>query len=131
MIVGLLASDNTLHNTYINECMNWVYEPYQWHPCVCMGVNQFMINWLCLSLSASLKIVPMPLCVDLSHLNRYVRYQSPTPAEAIADISACKAKFFTVLHAMKDYYQCPLDQESQRLTTFITPFGRFKYMRAP
>ena len=34
------------------------------------------------------------MCVDLSHLNRYVkreRYQSPTPAEAIADISACQA----------------------------------------
>ena len=74
------------------------------------------------------------MCVDLSHLNRYVkreRYQSPTPAEAIADISACQAKFFTVLDAMKGYHQCPLDQESQLLTTFITPFGRFKYMRAP
>ena len=74
------------------------------------------------------------MCVDLSHLNRYVkreRYQSPTPAEAIADISACQAKFFTVLDAMKGYHQCPLDQESQLLTTFITPFGRFKYMHAP
>ena len=74
------------------------------------------------------------MCVDLSHLNRYVkreRYQSPTPAEAIADISTCQAKFLTVLDAMKGYHQCPLDQESQLLTTFITSFGRFKYMRAP
>ena len=74
------------------------------------------------------------ICVGLSHLNRYVkreRYQSPTPAEAIADISASQAKFFTVLDAMKGYHQCPLDQESQLLTTFITPFGRFKYTRAP
>jgi len=58
------------------------------------------------------------------------RYQSPTPAKAIADISVCQAKFFTVLDAMKGYHQCPLDQESQLLTTFITPFGRFKYTRA-
>ena len=74
------------------------------------------------------------MCVDLSHLNRYVkreRYQSPTPAEAIADISACQAKLFIVLDTMKGYHQCPLDQESQLLTMFITPFGRFKYMRAP
>ena len=73
------------------------------------------------------------MCVDLSHLNRYVkreRYQSPTPAEAIADLFACQAKFFTVLDAMKGYHQCPLDQESQLLTMFITPFGGFKYMRA-
>ena len=32
---------------------------------------------------------------------------------------------------MKGYHRCPLDQESQLLTTFITPFGRFKYMHAP
>jgi hypothetical protein len=33
--------------------------------------------------------------------------------------------------ALKGYHQCPLDEESQRLTAFITPFGRFKYLRAP
>ena len=32
---------------------------------------------------------------------------------------------------MKGYHQCPLDEQSQLLTTFITPFGRFKYLRAP
>ena len=74
------------------------------------------------------------MCVDLSHLNRYVRreqYQTSTPAQAVADIAAIKARFFTVLDAMKGYHQCPLDPDSQLLTTFITPFGRFKYLRAP
>jgi len=74
------------------------------------------------------------VCVDLPHLNRCVkreRYQSPTPAEAIADISACQAKYFTILDTMKGYHQCPLDQESQLLVTLITPFGRFKYKHAP
>ena len=74
------------------------------------------------------------MCVDLSRLNRYVkreRYQSPTPAEAVADIAAENAKVFTKLDALKGYHQCPLDEESQKLTTFITPFGRFKYLRAP
>ena len=55
---------------------------------------------------------------------------SPTPAEAIADIAAANAKYFTVLDAMKGYHQCSLDQDSQLLTTFITPFGRFKYLCA-
>ena len=32
---------------------------------------------------------------------------------------------------MKGYHQCPLDKESQLLTTFITPSGHFKYLRAP
>ena len=74
------------------------------------------------------------LCVDLSHLNRYVCrewYQSSTPAQAIADIAATNAKYFTVMDALRGYHQCPLDQESQPLTTFITPFSRYKYLRAP
>ena len=74
------------------------------------------------------------LCVDLSHLNRYVRrerYQSSTPAQAVADIAATNAKYFTVLDALKGYHQCPLDQESQPFATFITPFGRYKYFYAP
>lgn len=74
------------------------------------------------------------MCVDLSHLNKYVRrerYQCPTPAQAVADIAAENAKVFTKLDALKGYHQCPLDVESQLLTTFITPFGRFKYLRAP
>ena len=35
------------------------------------------------------------MCVDLSHLNHFVireRYQSPTPAEAVADIAASDEK---------------------------------------
>ena len=74
------------------------------------------------------------MCVDLSHLNRYVRrerYQPSTPAQAVADIAATNAKVFTVLDALKGYHQCRLDQESQILTTFIMPFGRYKYLRAP
>jgi len=46
------------------------------------------------------------LCVDLSKLNKYViqeRYMSPTPAEAVADIAAQEAKYFTVINAMKGY----------------------------
>ena len=63
------------------------------------------------------------MCVDLSHLNWYVKgewYQSPCPAEAVADIAASKAKYFTILDARKGYHQCPLDAQSQLLTTFIT-----------
>jgi len=63
------------------------------------------------------------MCVDLSKLNMLVvreRYMSPTPAEAVADIAAKEAKYFTVIDADKDYHQCPLAPERQELTTFIT-----------
>ena len=36
-----------------------------------------------------------------------------------------------VFTAIKGYHQCPLDEVSQMLTTFITPFRRFKLLRAP
>ena len=74
------------------------------------------------------------MCVDLAHLNWYNKceqYQSPTPAQTVADITAENAQIFTKIDAKKGYHQCPLDRESQDLTTFITPFGRFKFLRAP
>ena len=75
----------------------------------------------------------MRLCVDLSHLNKYVkreRYMSSTPAQALTYTAANDARIFTKLDALKGHHQCPLDEESQLLTTFITPYGRFKFPRA-
>ena len=74
------------------------------------------------------------LCVDYQELNKFVireRYQSLTPHQAIADISATGAKFFTKFDATSGYWQCPLDEESQKLTPFLTPYGRYKFLRAP
>ena len=73
------------------------------------------------------------LCIDLQKLNKYVRrpyHPSKSPAEAISNISS-SSKFFSTLDATKGYWQVPLEKESQDFTTFITPFGRFKFLRAP
>lgn len=48
--------------------------------------------------------------VDLSHLNEFVRqeqYQSSILVQALADIAATKAKFFTVLDAIKGATNIP------------------------
>ena len=37
----------------------------------------------------------------------------------------------TVLDAVNGYYSVILDEESQKLTTFITEWGRFMYLRIP
>ena len=47
------------------------------------------------------------ICVDLSCLNWYVkreRFQSHTPAEAVTDIAASEATYFTVIDAAKGYH---------------------------
>ena len=59
------------------------------------------------------------------------RYQSPTPIEEVASIRSSEARWFTVFDALKGYHQCPLAEDSRPLTTFITPFGRFAFLRAP
>ena len=69
------------------------------------------------------------LCVDFNRLNKFVkreRYLSNTPAQAVLDLHG--AQVFSVFDAIKGYHQCELDEESQDLTTFITPFGRYKYL---
>ena len=71
------------------------------------------------------------LCVDLSHLNKLVRTeQCLTPMEEVASIAGDDAKWFTVFDAAKGYHQCPLHEESVLKTMFITPFGRYAFLRA-
>lgn len=74
------------------------------------------------------------LCIDFRELNKYVmrpRYQSPTPLEVVASTNVSKAKWFTVVDALKGYHQVPLHETSMPLTTFITPFGRYMFRMAP
>ena len=74
------------------------------------------------------------LCIDFRQLNQYVkreRYVSPTPQELISNARLQDCRFFTVVDARKGYHQIPLDEESQPFTTFITPFGRYCYLKAP
>lgn len=42
-----------------------------------------------------------------------------------------KHTFKTVADAYSGYHQIPLDSASRKLTTFITPWGRFRYRRTP
>ena len=41
------------------------------------------------------------------------------------------SKIFSKLDAVCGFHQIPLDEESQLLMTFITPFGRFCFKRLP
>ena len=53
----------------------------------------------------------------------------PNAGEILAQMT--DAKFFTKLDASNAFWQVKLDEESSKLLTFNTPFGRYKYLRMP
>ena len=73
------------------------------------------------------------ITVDLTKLNSQVSrptHPSPTPFAAIRSVDP-KARYFTTADALCGYWQLHLAEEDQRLTTFITPYGRFQHCRGP
>ncbi|UYV73932.1 K02A2.6-like [Cordylochernes scorpioides] len=72
------------------------------------------------------------LCVDLSRLNEHVQREvHPMPVVEHMLGQLGEARFFSKLEANSGFHQIPLSPDCQHLTTFITPFGRYKYCRMP
>ena len=72
------------------------------------------------------------ICVDLTKLNESVQRERillPSVEQTLAQIS--RAKYFCKLDANSGFWQIQLAPESSKLTTFITPFGRFAFNRLP
>uniref|UniRef100_A0A5S6Q8Y2 Reverse transcriptase domain-containing protein n=1 Tax=Trichuris muris TaxID=70415 RepID=A0A5S6Q8Y2_TRIMR len=72
------------------------------------------------------------LCIDPRDLNKALkrsRYQIPTIEEMLPRLS--NAKIFSVLDAKDGFWQVRLDDQSSKLTTFWTPFGRYRWLRMP
>lgn len=72
------------------------------------------------------------ICVDLTKLNVSVkRERHPLPAvdQTLAQLAG--ARLFTKLDANSGFWQIPLAPTSSLLTTFITPFGRYRFNRLP
>ena len=88
-------------------------------------------DWIS-SLVAVQKPGKLRVCIDPRDLNRAIKrpkYQMPTVDEVLPKLA--KAKVFTVLDAKDGFYQVKLDNASSLLTTFWTPFGRYRYLRMP
>ena len=72
------------------------------------------------------------ICIDPKQLNKALkreRYPIPVIEDVMPDIA--KAKVFTKVDARNGYWHVVLDVESSRLTTFDTPFGRYRWKRLP
>ena len=73
------------------------------------------------------------LVTDYTKLNQYVVcpvHPFPSVSDILQSIPA-SAACFAKLDATHGYFQIPLDEEASKLTTFILPSGRYRYLRAP
>ena len=72
------------------------------------------------------------ICVDLTKLNENIlREFHPLPSIDHTLAQLAGATVFTKLNANSRFWQICLLPESAKLTTFITPFGRFCFNRLP
>ena len=72
------------------------------------------------------------ICLDPTHLNKAINrnhYPIPTIDDVMPRLA--KAKIFSVADAKDGYLQVELDEPSSKLTTFWTPFGRYRWLRMP
>ncbi|CAM4713618.1 unnamed protein product [Leuciscus chuanchicus] len=72
------------------------------------------------------------VCIDPRPLNKALKrshFPLPTIEDILPDLS--KAKVFTVCDVKSGFWHVKLHEESSYLTTFATPFGRYRWLRMP
>ena len=72
------------------------------------------------------------VCIDPRGLNKAlqrVQHPVPTVEELVAEVA--NAKVFSKCDVRNGFWHVELDDESSRLTTFSTPFGRYRWKRMP
>ena len=70
------------------------------------------------------------ICIDANQLNKVLvreRYRLPTFDDVIPQLNG--AKIFTKLDVKEAFYRVKLSEESTKLTTMITTFGRYRWTR--
>ncbi|XP_018494580.1 uncharacterized protein K02A2.6-like, partial [Galendromus occidentalis] len=72
------------------------------------------------------------LCLDPQHLNKALQ-RGPHPTKRLEQIQCkmAKAAYFTTLDADESFWQLKLETASSYLCTFITPFGRYRFLKVP
>ena len=72
------------------------------------------------------------ICIDPSNLNKAIKREH-FPMNSIDDIVTRLhgSKYFSTLDANMGFFQIKLSEKSSYLTTFNSPFGRYRYLRMP
>lgn len=72
------------------------------------------------------------ICIDPKDLNLAMqRSHYPTPTLEDITNNLKGAKVFSTFDAKNGYWQVELTEEASLLTTFNTPFGRYRWLRMP
>lgn len=89
-------------------------------------------DWVSAAVIATKSNGQMRVCIDPKPLNQALK-RSHYPLNTIEDImpELTKAKVFTTLDVKNGFWHIHLDKESSMLTTFGTPWGRFRWTRMP
>ena len=72
------------------------------------------------------------VCIDRQHLNKALKrrhYPLPLIEDVLPELEGVKV--FSKIDLKEGYLQIELDEESSMLTTFQTPWGRWRYPRMP
>ena len=74
------------------------------------------------------------VCIDFTKLNMFIKrpaHPFRTPSDAVSGIRPNNATYFSTLDATSGYWQVELAKEDRPLTTFISPWGRYRFIRSP
>lgn len=84
--------------------------------------------WISFRVAVPKKNSTLPICLDPQDLNKAIQrehYPLPTIKDVATRLHG--AKLFTVLDVSKGFWHIELDEPSSLLTTFNTPFGRYRW----
>ena len=89
-------------------------------------------RWISFIVAVPKKNGKLRICLDPKDLNRAIqreKYQLPTVEDIATRLHG--AKVFTVMDVRNGFWHVSLDEESSYLTTFQTPFGRYRWRCMP
>ena len=72
------------------------------------------------------------LCLDPKHLNQAIKrnqWYSRTVDDILPELA--DSKYFSLLDSKSGYWHVPFNKESSFLTTFNTPWGKYRWLRLP
>ncbi|KAL9960046.1 hypothetical protein ACROYT_G033443 [Oculina patagonica] len=89
-------------------------------------------EWVSQMVAAKKKDGSIRICIDPRDLNKALR-RPHHPMRTVEDVASRmpNATVFSTLDARSGFWQIKLDYQSSLLTTFSTPFGRYRFLRMP